>query len=219
MNLTRLQAATAPLFASLDAAKVPYDTHFCAFPTFFEFYIDMFEDEPPSSMSIVSGRLFTQRDFAENSQAISDALISAAITGVNVGHIVNPAHGAPRVDNAIHPAWRNASSFVITNVFMGGTEPWEEKKEKEAFNTDVVGKALRERVRMARRMSMRGICMSRIGRMRIGETITRGCRRLGRSGIRRACSLRRLRRARRAGAWLIMGGSCAGRCSDGCWRA
>lgn len=58
--------------------------------------------------------------------------------------MVNPGHGAPRVDNAIHPAWRNASSFVITNVFMGGTEPWEEKKEKEAFNTDVVSKALRE---------------------------------------------------------------------------
>lgn len=44
MNLSQLQAATAPLFASLDAAKVPYDTHFRAFPTFSEFYMDMFED-------------------------------------------------------------------------------------------------------------------------------------------------------------------------------
>lgn len=144
MNLSQLQAATAPLFSSLDAAKVPYDTHFRAFPTFFEFYMDMFEDEAPSPNSIVGGRLFTQRDMAERSEAISDVLVTAALTGINVGHVVNPGHGAPKVDNAIHPAWRNASSFVITNVLMSGVEPWAEKKAKEKFNTEVVGKAMRE---------------------------------------------------------------------------
>ena len=144
MNLTQLEAAVAPMITELDAAKVPYDTHYRAFPTFFEFYIDMFEDEAPSPNSIVGGRLFTQRDISENSQKITDALISAANNGINVGHIVNPGRGAPVVDNAIHPKWRNASSFVITNVLMNGTEPWAYKKEREAFNTNVVGKALRE---------------------------------------------------------------------------
>jgi hypothetical protein len=47
-------------------------------------------------------------------------------------------------DNAIHPTWRNASSFVITNVIMSGTESWAVKKEREKFNTNVVGKALRD---------------------------------------------------------------------------
>lgn len=144
MNLTQLKAAVEPLFTQLDAAKVPYDTHFRAFSTFFEFYIDMFEDEAPSPNSIVGGRLFTQRDITENSQAVSDALIFASANGINVGHIVNPGKGAPVVDNAIHPKWRNASSFVITNVLMSGTEPWSVKKEKEAFNTQVVGKAMRD---------------------------------------------------------------------------
>ena len=144
MNATQLRNAVEPLFTQLDAAKVPYDTHFRAFPTFFEFYIDMFEDEPPSPQSVVGGRLFTQRDISENSQKISHALISASNNGLNVGHVVNPGKGAPVVDNAIHPKWRNASIFVITNVLMNGTEPWAVKKEREAFNTNVVGQMLRE---------------------------------------------------------------------------
>lgn len=144
MNLTQLKAATAPLFTELDAAKVPYDTHFRAFPTFFEFYIDMFEDEPPSPNAIVGGRLFTQRDMSENSTAISDVLVTTALTGINVGHVVNPGLHVPKVDNAIHPKWRNASSFVITNVLVDANEPWAQRKEKEAFNTNVIGKAMRE---------------------------------------------------------------------------
>ncbi|KAF9696252.1 hypothetical protein EKO04_005883 [Ascochyta lentis] len=144
MNATQLKEAVAPLFTQLDAAKVPYDTHFRAFPTFFEFYIDMFEDEPPSPQSIVGGRLFTQRDMSENSEKIADALLFSSMNGINVGHIVNPGKGAPVVDNAIHAKWRNASSFIITNVLMNGTEPWAVKKEKEAYNTNVVGKMLRE---------------------------------------------------------------------------
>lgn len=144
MNAAQLKAAVTPLFTQLDAAKVPYDTHFRDFPTFFEFYMDMFEDEAPSAQSVVGGRLFTQRDLTENSQKVSDALIFAAQTGLNVGHIVNPGHGVPVADNAIHPKWRNASSFVITNVIMTGTESWEERKKGEAFNTNVVGKAMRE---------------------------------------------------------------------------
>jgi hypothetical protein len=144
MNKTQLEEAVRPLFTELDAARVPYDKHVRAFSTFFEFYIDMFEDEPPSPQSIVGGHLFTQRDLAENSQKISDALLFASQGGVNVGHIVNPGKGAPIVDNAIHPKWRNASSFVITNLLVTGTESWAVKKEKEAYNTNVVGKAMRE---------------------------------------------------------------------------
>lgn len=149
MDEKKLNEVLAPLFEQLDAAKVPYDRYTRSFPTFFEFYIDMFEDEPPNQQSIVGGRLFTHSDIEANGDAIADALIMAAMPeptqlGFNVGHIVNPGHGVPTADNAIHPAWRNASSFVITNVLMTGTESWAVKKEREAFNTNVVGKALRD---------------------------------------------------------------------------
>ncbi|EOA81947.1 uncharacterized protein SETTUDRAFT_141802 [Exserohilum turcica Et28A] len=149
MNEKQLAEVMAPLYEQLDAAKVPYDTHTKAFPTFFEFYFDMFEDEPPNQQSIVGGRLFTQSDIANHGDAIADALMFTAMPeptqlGFDVGHIVNPGRAYPKVDNAIHPAWRNASSFVITNVLMTGTESWEVKKERENFNTHVVGQKLRD---------------------------------------------------------------------------
>ncbi|KAL1792211.1 hypothetical protein ACET3X_009962 [Alternaria dauci] len=149
MNEEQLAKVLAPLYEQLDAAQVPYGTYTRAFPTFYEFYIDMFEDERANQQSIVGGRLFTQSDISAHGDEIADALIFASIPeptqlGFNVGHIVNPGHGNPKVDNAIHPAWRNASSFVITNVLMTGNESWEVKKERESFNTNVVGKALRD---------------------------------------------------------------------------
>lgn len=149
MNETQLKKVLAPLYQQLDAAKVPYDAYTRSFPTFFEFYIDMFEDEPPNQQSIVGGRLFTYQDIAQNGDKIAEALINAAMPeptqlGFDVGHIVNPGRNVPKMDNAVHPAWRNASSFVITNVIMQGNESWAVKKERENFNTHVLGKSLRD---------------------------------------------------------------------------
>jgi hypothetical protein len=209
MNEAQLKEAVAPLFSQLDAAKIPYDTHIRAFPTFFEFYMDMFEDEAPSPQSIVGGRLFTQRDLTENSQKISDALLFSSQNGINVGHIFNPGKANPVVDNAIHPTWRNASSFVITNVLMNGTESWDVKKEKEAFNTNVVGKRMREAgpygasyvnevslsapdfEESAADRRFRVICMSQIGKRRTGAQTTLSSSRYDRSGIRTVYSIRR----------------------------
>ncbi|KAF2003285.1 FAD-binding domain-containing protein [Amniculicola lignicola CBS 123094] len=147
-NLSSLEKVLKPLHDQLKAAKIPYDSYSKAFPTFFEFYMDMFEDEQPNQNSVVGGRLFTQKDIAENGSGIADALLMASAPtandfGFSVGHIVNPGHGTPVVDNAIHPKWRNASSFVITNVIMNGDESWAVKKQKEDVQTNIVGKALR----------------------------------------------------------------------------
>jgi hypothetical protein len=149
MNETKLKQVLKPLIDGLDAAKIPYDTHTRAFPTFFEFYIDMFEDEQPNQNSIVGGRMFTQKDIAENGDAVADSLLfaaqpSAEQMGFNVGHVVNPGFGVPVADNAIHNKWRNASSFVITNVIMTGDESWEVKQQRFDLQTNVIGKKLRE---------------------------------------------------------------------------
>ncbi|KAF2657495.1 FAD-binding domain-containing protein, partial [Lophiostoma macrostomum CBS 122681] len=149
MNETKLRQVLKPLIDGLDAAKIPYDTHTRAFPTFFEFYIDMFEDEQPNQNSVVGGRIFTQKDIAENADAVADSLIfatqpSAEQLGFNVGHLLNPGFGVPAADNAINNKWRNASSFVITNVILNGDESWEVKQQKHDVQTNVVGKKLRE---------------------------------------------------------------------------
>ncbi|KAH7388764.1 FAD/FMN-containing isoamyl alcohol oxidase-like protein MreA [Pyrenochaeta sp. MPI-SDFR-AT-0127] len=149
MTETQLNAVLKPLYDQLKAANIPYDAYTRSFPTFFEFYIDMFEDEAPNTSSIIGGRLFTQSDIATDGDKVADAILFASLPeptqiGYNIGHIVNPGHGVPKVDNAIHPTWRNGSSFVITNVLLTGQESWAVKKERELFNTNVVGKALRD---------------------------------------------------------------------------
>ncbi|KAF2120473.1 FAD/FMN-containing isoamyl alcohol oxidase-like protein MreA [Lophiotrema nucula] len=149
MNTTQVEAVLKPLFDQLDAAKIPYDKYTRGFPTFFQFYIDMFEDEQPNQNSIVGGRLFSQTDIKERGDAVAEALLFASaptadVGGFSVGHILNPGYGVPVADNAINPKWRNASSFVITNVIMNGDESWELKKERENIQTNVVGAALRK---------------------------------------------------------------------------
>lgn len=148
MDEAKLNKVLKPLFDQLDAAKIPHSRHTRAFPTFFEFYTDMFEDEMPNQNSVVGGRMFTHKDIKENGDKVAEALLLASAPtadtfGFSVGHIVDPGYGVPVVDNAIHPKWRNSSSFVITNVIMNGNESWEVKKQREDVQTNVVGKALR----------------------------------------------------------------------------
>ncbi|CAI6246121.1 unnamed protein product [Periconia digitata] len=151
MNETQLHTALQPLFDQLEAANVPYSRYTKDFPTFFELYVDLFEDEAfaVQGSSTVGGRIFTQKDIAERGSAIARALLFAnqpttKSVGLSVGHIVNPGYGVPVADNAINNKWRNSSSFTLTNLLMSGQESWAEKREIERINTEVVGKALRE---------------------------------------------------------------------------
>lgn len=151
MNASKLNEVLKPLFDQLDAEKIPYSRYDKAFPTFFELYMDLFEDEAfaVQGSSTVGGRIFTQKDIAENGDKIAAALLFASqptpnSTGLSVGHIVNPGYGVPYAHNAINDKWRNSSSFTLTNLLMSGRESWAQKLEVERVNTDVVGKALRE---------------------------------------------------------------------------
>ena len=61
-----------------------------------------------------------------------------------VGHIVGPGTGLPKVDNAVHPKWREAASFSITSYAVAGNATLAEKAAAQNAVTNVVGKALRE---------------------------------------------------------------------------
>ncbi|PSN61576.1 FAD/FMN-containing isoamyl alcohol oxidase-like protein MreA [Corynespora cassiicola Philippines] len=149
MDEAKLNEVLKPLYEQLDAAKVPFSSYTKAFPTFFELYTDMFEDEESNLNAVFGGRLFTQKDISKNGTAVADAIILASsptedTMGLSIGHIVYPGHGVPVVDNAIHPKWRNASSFVITTVGMNSDESWDSKLYHQNIQTNIVGKALRE---------------------------------------------------------------------------
>ncbi|KAF2748158.1 FAD/FMN-containing isoamyl alcohol oxidase-like protein MreA [Sporormia fimetaria CBS 119925] len=149
MTKADMDEALKPLFDQLKAAKIPHTTWSKEFPTFFEMYMDIFEEEPPNQYSAIGGRIFTQKDMEENADEIAKAVLMSVnptpeIFGFSIGHIVNPGNAVPNPDNAIHPTWRNASSFVITNTGMTGQESWEQKQYFQDVQTNIIGKALRE---------------------------------------------------------------------------
>ena len=78
------------------------------FPTWFDLYIDMFEDEVGGDSMLIGGRFFNRDDTAENTKGLVEAFRVAAkppglAAGILVRHIVGPGHGMPEANNAIHP--------------------------------------------------------------------------------------------------------------------
>lgn len=145
MTAAQITEATKPLFQALNASGVPYDTSTKAFPTFFDLYIDIFEDEYAGADALVGGRIITHQDIASNASGIIDAYkLAIDQGGFIIGHIVGPGHGAPNVNNAINPVWRQASSFSITSYSISGNAPWDQKAAAQNLITNVIGQALRD---------------------------------------------------------------------------
>jgi hypothetical protein len=149
MTAADINAIVKPLLDDLDSQGVPYSTVTKEFPTWFELYIDMFEDELAGQNTYVGGRLFTKSDVAAHGNEIVDSFKVAlnpgnGFTGGLVGHIVGPGWGAPKVDNAVNPTWRNASSFVIAVVNSATNATWDQRIAAEDTMTNVMGKAMRD---------------------------------------------------------------------------
>ncbi|KAF2747898.1 FAD binding domain-containing protein [Sporormia fimetaria CBS 119925] len=149
MDKTKIEAVLKPLFDKLRADGVQYTSTTREFGTFFDMYTAMFQDEGAGASGLVGGRLFTKRDIAENGDGIVRAYRTAtgAAGGgfsVIIGHIVGPGTAYPTISNAIHPAWRNASSFSITMVNVEGNAPLSQKAAAQDRLTNVVDKALRD---------------------------------------------------------------------------
>ncbi|KAF9521792.1 FAD binding domain-containing protein [Crepidotus variabilis] len=115
MDKEKITEVLQPLLDQLAKDSVPYSIDVKEYATFFDLYIDLFQDEGAGANALVGGRLFTKQDIAEHGDEIVEAYKTS---GGAVGHIVGPGTGAPEVDNAINPVWRNASSFSITNIWL-----------------------------------------------------------------------------------------------------
>ena len=145
MTAAQLQELAKPMFDRLDAEGVPYSTSTKQFATFFDLYIDLFEDESAGVSILIGGRLFTQPDIEEHAADIIAAYRATLETGTLIyGHIIGPGYGAPKVDNAIHPKWREGSSFSLTAYPVAGNASLEEKAQAQHIVTNIVGEALRK---------------------------------------------------------------------------
>jgi len=146
MTAAQLEAVAKPMFDRLNAENVPYEAVTKEFPTFYDLYIDMFEDEMSGSSVVTGGWIFPKEDFVANATGIVDAYrtITRDPAVFILGHVVGPGTALPVVDNAIHPVWRNASTFIITSYTVSTTASWDEKRIAEDRVTNVIGKAIRE---------------------------------------------------------------------------
>ena len=125
-TVAQLLKITKPLFDDLDSQKIPYSKVAKGYRTFYELYVDLFEYEHAGDSSLVGGRLFTRKDISRNGNDIIEAYKKIVMPdagsymnfGFLIGHIVGPGHGVPKANNAVHPKWREGSSFTITNVLV-----------------------------------------------------------------------------------------------------
>ncbi|KAF2755342.1 isoamyl alcohol oxidase [Pseudovirgaria hyperparasitica] len=148
MDAAGIKAVLAPLFAALDAASIPYSTVTKDFSSVYDLYIDLFEDEPPYQNTYIGGRIFTRDDISSrNPEIINSYKVAAApapgYVGGIVGHIVGPGHNVSQADNAIHPAWRSASSFSIALLVVDRDVSLAQRQAAQDVLTHKTGDAMR----------------------------------------------------------------------------
>lgn len=145
MTAAEIDEVLKPLFDELDEAGVPYATETREFNTFYELYVALFDPEDAAQSAMLGSRLITYRDIDEHSPEIVDAYKTALENGaLVVGHVVGPGQARPEVDNAVHPAWRNASSFSIFTTLVPGNTSLEGKRAEQDVITNVIGSAFRD---------------------------------------------------------------------------
>ncbi|EAU82888.1 FAD binding domain-containing protein [Coprinopsis cinerea okayama7 len=141
-NASALAAIMQPFYDELNALGIPYESQIFEFPTYFDLYTAMFEDELAGSNVIVGGRVFTRSDIEDHADEIIAAKRSIIHHGM-IGHIVGPGVGVASADNAVNPAIRQASSFTITMNHATTGMTWDERLAAESYLTDHIDGPLR----------------------------------------------------------------------------
>lgn len=146
-----LDAITAPVLADLKAANVPHEYASKQFGSFYDLYIDLFEDEGAGAFSLTGGWVFSHTDVKKNNDEIVDAFKTVispredlAGQGGIIGHMWNAGHNMPVAKSATHPALRTASDFALTILSVPANASLEVKADLQDVLTNTVDEALRK---------------------------------------------------------------------------
>jgi hypothetical protein len=143
-----LAAVVKPFLDELAALGVPYDFTLKEFPTFYDLYVDLFEAEAAGSSALTGGWMFNHHDVATNNDGIIEAFKTVLsprpdLFGFMVGHLFNPGYGAPKSNSATHPAWRNATDFIIAILPVTPGASLAQKADLQNVLTNTMDEALR----------------------------------------------------------------------------
>lgn len=144
-----LQSIVQPLLDELTAKGVPFDFDTKDFPTFYDLYVDLFEPEAAGGTALTGGWMFNHEDVATNNDGIIEAFKTVLAPGPDlfgfmIGHLFNPGYGAPVSNSATHPAWRNATDFVIAALSVPIDASLAQKAELQNVLTNTMDEALRQ---------------------------------------------------------------------------
>ncbi|KAK5653442.1 hypothetical protein OQA88_8928 [Cercophora sp. LCS_1] len=148
---TQLQAIVQPFLNELDTLGLTYEWTVKDFPTFFDLYNDLFEEEASGNSALTGGWMFDHTDVATRNDDIIDAFKTVLsvpnrpdVFSFMIGHLFNPGYGAPVSNSATHPAWRNATDFVITAVVVPPGSSLAYKADLQNVLTNTIDQALRD---------------------------------------------------------------------------
>jgi hypothetical protein len=118
----QLDAVLAPLKADLTAAGVPFwSAPAGQYATFFDLYLDLFEDESAGPPTLTSGWMIAREDIANNNDGIIEAFQTAISPraglenrGYMVGHLFGAGHRPQPADiSATNPRFRTSSNLML----------------------------------------------------------------------------------------------------------
>ncbi|KAH8895378.1 FAD-binding domain-containing protein [Thozetella sp. PMI_491] len=145
---TQLLAILKPLYDELNAIGLNYSAVTKGYNSFFDLYIDMFEDEQAGGSALTGGWMFPHQDVATNNQGIVDAMRQVVDNqGFIVGHLWDAGHGLPATEwgnSAVNPKFRTSTDFIITILLLSGSAPLAEKAATQQKLTYVIDEPLRQ---------------------------------------------------------------------------
>jgi len=141
---SQLSAAVKPLLADLDKLGLKYNvTAAKDYPTFYDLYLDLFEDETAGQTALTGGWTFAKQDVATNNDGIVDAFHNVLNNGaIIVGHMWQYGKGV--TDSAVNPRFRNSTNKVIAAMPVSSTATLAEKDKAQRTLTFVVDEGLRK---------------------------------------------------------------------------
>jgi hypothetical protein len=148
----QLDAILAPLKTELTAAGVPFEnTPARDYNTFFDLYLDLFEDESAGAPMLTSGWMFGRQDVEENNDGIIQAFKTAISPradlvnkGYMVGHLWNAGYGLPTPNSATNPRFRNASDLILYLVPLPPNATLAQKADLEDVLSNTLDRTMRE---------------------------------------------------------------------------
>ncbi|EAQ82972.1 hypothetical protein CHGG_10790 [Chaetomium globosum CBS 148.51] len=148
-----LEAVLAPLKSDLSAAGVPfYSAPTNQYATFFDLYLDLFEDETAGPPTLTSGWTFGRTDIEDNNDGIIEAFKTALSPradlvnqGYMVGHLFGAGHASqPAGISATNPRFRDSSDLLLYLIPLPEDATLEQKADIQDLLTNTVDRAMKD---------------------------------------------------------------------------